>query len=200
MVYGYLRVSTDKQDCENQKVGILSLAYSLNLKIDQFIYDEGISGVKDYHQRNLGKLLKKVNKDDIIICSEISRLGRKLFMIMEILNKIMLKGCKLYTVKDRFILGDNIQSKVLAFTFSLVAEIERELMSMRVKETLERLKSEGKKLGRPLGSKTKNHKLNPYRDKIVKWLKNGCSKLRIAKRCHVDVKTLRKYIINNNLY
>lgn len=199
MVYAYLRVSTDKQDCENQKVGILNLAKKMKLEIDKFIVDNGISGAKNYKDRNLGKLLKKLKENDIVICSEISRIGRKLFMVMEILNMLMSKNCKLYTVKDNFILGDNIQSKVLAFTFSLVAEIERELISARTKEALYKLRLQGKHLGRPFGSKTKNHKLDKFKDYIIKQRKNKCSKLKLAKKCHVAVKTLRKYIISNNL-
>ena len=112
MVYGYIRVSSDKQTIENQRFEITNFCVKKGLLIDDWI-EETISGTKNYNKRQLGKLLKKVKKDDIIICSELSRLGRNLFMIMEILNICMTKECRVWTIKDNYRLGDNIQSKVL---------------------------------------------------------------------------------------
>ena len=153
MIYGYIRVSTDKQDCENQKLGIENKAKSLNLRIDKYIEDTGVSGIKEPDKRALGGCLKKLKAGDVIICSELSRLGRKLFMIMHILEHCMSVGAKVYTVKDGYELGDNIQSKVMAFAFGLSAEIERELISQRTKEALALRKANGQKLGRNPGSK-----------------------------------------------
>lgn len=85
MVYGYIRVSSDKQTVENQRFEINNFCEKQNLEINDWI-EETISGTKNYSKRQLGLLLRKVSKDDIIICSELSRLGRNLFMIMEILN------------------------------------------------------------------------------------------------------------------
>ena len=116
----------DKQT--SRSVGRLSRAcQQQGLKINDWI-EETISGTKNYSKRQLGNLLKKVSKDDIIICSELSRLGRNLFMIMEILNICMNKECRVWTIKDNYRLGDDIQSKVLAFAFGLSAEIERNLL------------------------------------------------------------------------
>ena len=129
MVYGYIRVSSDKQTVENQRFEIEQFAKYENIKIDGWI-EETISGTKNYDKRKLGKLLRKVQADDLIICSELSRLGRSLFMIMDILNICMNKNCKVWTVKDGYRLGDDIQSKVLAFAFGLSAEIERNLISI----------------------------------------------------------------------
>ena len=143
MIYGYIRVSTDKQTLENQKFEIENFCVQQNLKIDGWI-EETISGTKAFDKRALGKLLKKIKKEDLIICAELSRLGRNLFMIMEILNICMTKECRVWTIKDNYKLGDDIQSKVLAFAFGLSAEIERNLISQRTKEALARLKSEGK--------------------------------------------------------
>lgn len=125
MIYGYLRVSTDEQDVNSQKQGVEQFAKERGWDIDEYITDEGVSGGKDPDKRNLGPLLKKLQKDDIVIASEISRLGRDLYMVMDILHFAMERGCVIYTVKDRFTLGDDIQSKVLAFAFGLSAEIER---------------------------------------------------------------------------
>ena len=133
MIYGYIRVSSDKQTIENQRFEITNFCEKKGLLIDDWI-EETISGTKSYNKRQLGKLLKKVGKNDIIICSELSRLGRNLFMIMEILNICMTKECRVWTIKDNYRLGDDIQSKVLAFAFGLSAEIERNLISQRTKE------------------------------------------------------------------
>ena len=148
MVYGYIRVSSDKQTVENQRFEINKFAHANNLNIDGWI-EETISGAKNYDKRELGKLLKKVKKGDLIICAELSRLGRNLFMIMEILNLCMSRECKVWTIKDNYRLGEDIQSKVLAFAFGLSAEIERNLISQRTKEALARKRAEGVVLGRP---------------------------------------------------
>lgn len=123
MIYGYIRVSSDKQTVENQRFEINGFCEKEKLIINDWI-EETISGTKSYNKRQLGHLLAKVCKDDIIICSELSRLGRNLFMIMEILNICMTKECRVWTIKDNYRLGEDIQSKVLAFAFGLSAEIE----------------------------------------------------------------------------
>lgn len=153
MIYGYIRVSSDKQTVENLRFEIDKFCERNKLAIDGWI-EETISGTKAYNKRELGKLLKRVQKEDLIICAELSRLGRNLFMIMEILNICMSKECRGWTIKDNYRLGDDIQSKVLAFAFGLSAEIERNLISQRTKEALARKKAEGVVLGRPQGRKS----------------------------------------------
>ena len=150
MTYGYIRVSTDKQTVENQRFEITRFCLSERIHIDGWI-EETISGTKSYNRRALGRLLRQVQKGDLIICAELSRLGRNLFMIMEILNICMSKECRVWTVKDNYRLGEDIQSKVLAFAFGLSAEIERNLISQRTKEALARKRAEGVRLGRPKG-------------------------------------------------
>ena len=150
MIYGYIRVSTDRQTVENQRFEIKRFCSDNGLQVDKWI-SETTSGAKEVNKRRLGKLLKGVKKDDIIICSEISRLGRSLFTIMSILNHCMEIGTKVWTVKDSYRLGDDITSKVLAFAFGISAEIERKLISQRTKEALARKKAEGVRLGRPSG-------------------------------------------------
>ena len=193
MIYGYIRVSTDKQTLENQKFEILKFCEKQNFRIDDWI-EETISGTKAYNKRQLGKLLKKVKAGDYIICSELSRLGRNLFMIMEILNICMSKECKVWTIKDNYRLGDDIQSKVLAFAFGLAAEIERNLISQRTKEALARKKSEGIILGRPIGSKNRNLKL-AKKDKLIReLLSQNKSKNAIAQIIGVHRITVINYI------
>ncbi len=195
MTYGYIRVSSDKQTVENQRYEINNFCQHNNLVIDGWI-EETISGTKSYNKRELGKLLKQIVKGDLIICAELSRLGRNLFMIMEILNICMTKECRVWTVKDNYRLGDDIQSKVLAFAFGLSAEIERNLISQRTKEALARLKSEGVTLGRPKGKKSapEKYKLHGKKVLIAELLKANVSKRKIAQLCKVDRNTLDRFI------
>ena len=195
MVYGYISVSSDKQTVENQRFEINNFCEKQNLEINDWI-EETISGTKNYSKRQLGLLLRKVSKDDIIICSELSRLGRNLFMIMEILNICMTKECRVWTIKDNYRLGEDIQSKVLAFAFGLSAEIERNLISQRTKEALARKKAEGVVLGRPKGRRSSpdKYKLSGKVVLINELLKNGTSLRKIAKICKVDRNTLSRFL------
>lgn len=195
MIYGYIRVSSDKQTVENQRFEINKFCKQKNMKVDDWI-EETISGTKSYDKRELGTLLAKVGKDDIIICSELSRLGRNLFMIMEILNICMNKECRVWTIKDNYRLGDDIQSKVLAFAFGLSAEIERNLISQRTKEALARKKAEGVVLGRPKGKRTapEKHKLFNKKALIKGLIDEDVSYRQIAKICKVDRNTLARFI------
>ena len=195
MIYGYIRVSSDKQTVENQRFEINNFCERENLKIDGWI-EETISGTKSYSKRELGKLLKQIQKDDLIICAELSRLGRNLFMIMEILNLCMSKECRVWTIKDNYRLGEDIQSKVLAFAFGLSAEIERNLISQRTKEALSRKKAEGVILGRPKGKKSspEKYKLYKKRNLIQELLNANISKRKIAVICKVDRNTLSRFI------
>lgn len=195
MTYGYIRVSSDKQTVENQRFEIQRFCEQNHLTIDGWI-EETISGTKSYTKRQLGRLLRKTQKGDIIICSELSRLGRNLYMIMEILSICMSKECFVWTIKDGYRLGDDIQSKVLAFAFGLSAEIERNLISQRTKEALARLRAEGKPIGRPKGSCTapeyfRLHKHDAY---IRRALSNGMRQSQIVKNLHTNRSTLRRYI------
>ena len=193
MVYGYIRVSTDKQTVENQRFEIENFCKNEKMEINGWI-DETISGTFVYDKRKLGTLLKKVKKGDIIICSEISRLGRNLFMIMEILNKCMKKGCQVWTIKDNYRLGNDIQSKVLAFAFGLSAEIERNLISQRTKEALKRKRAEGVILGRPVGRLSCVLKLSGKEEKIKEKLLMGLPFTKIAEDLKVDRNTLSLFI------
>ena len=198
MIYGYIRVSSDKQTVENQRFEINNFCEKNEIQIDGWI-EETISGTKAYNKRQLGTLLKRVKKDDLIICAELSRLGRNLFMIMEILNICMTKECKVWTIKDNYRLGEDIQSKVLAFAFGLSAEIERNLISQRTKEALARKRAEGVTLGRPKGRKTspEKHKLYGKRKLISELLAVGMSQRAIAKICKVDRNTLARFLKSN---
>ena len=194
MIYGYIRVSSDKQMVENQRFEINKFCTSHKLLINDWI-EETNSGTKNYNSRQLGKLLRKIKKNDIIICSELSRLGRNLFMIMEILNICMTKECRVWTIKDNYRLGDDIQSKVLESALGLSAEIERNLISQRTKEALARKKAEGVRLGRPQGKSLSRHsyKLHKKEQQIVQLRAKGMSFKNIGDVLHVHRDTIRNY-------
>lgn len=198
MVYGYIRVSTDHQTTENQRFEIQKFCLRNDLRIDCWI-EETISSTKDLNKRKLGRLLKRIQKDDLIIASELSRLGRNLLQIMSILHHCMDIGAKIWTIKDNYRLGADITSKVLAFAFGLSAEIERNLISQRTKEALARVKSEGKKrIGRPHGSRNMQ-KLRGREQYILQKLSDGRTKYEIARRLRVHRDTLRKFITDNSI-
>lgn len=191
MIYGYTRVSTELQNIENQKHEIQTFAKSQKIKIDKWV-DEIISSRKSLKERQLGKLLKHLKKGDILIASELSRLGRNLLEVMGILQSCLEKDCQIWTLKENYKLGADIQSKVLAFAFSLAAEIERQLISQRTKESLKRIKDEGKHLGRPFGFNY--NKLDAKQDKIKELLNKQVSKAEIARLLNCSWLTLHRYI------
>lgn len=202
MIYGYLRVSSDEQDVNSQKQGVDGFASEKGWSIDKYITDEGVSGGKDPDKRNLGPLLKILQKGDSIICSEISRLGRDLYMVMDILHFCMEQGCVIYTVKDKFVLGDDIQSKVLAFAFGLSAEIERQMIRQRTKEGLKLRMKLGVLLGRPIGKQTCEEKSKLYhvKDKVIEQWKWGVPFRRIAENFSVDRNTVYRALIDWECY
>jgi len=193
MTYGYIRVSTDRQNVDNQRFEIERFCEKNNLRIERWI-EETTSGIKSPEKRLLGPLLAEVKKDDLIICSELSRLGRSLFMIMSILNHLMTNGVRIWTIKDNYRLGDNIQSKVLAFAFGLSAEIERELISQRTKEALARKRAEGQVLGRPHGRKSSRVKLSGREEEIQKLLDDRFSKSAIGRMLGVNRMTVDAFL------
>ena len=193
MVYGYIRVSTDKQTVENQRFEINRFCESHTMVVDRWI-EETISGNKDVDKRKLGIILDSMQKDDILICAELSRLGRNLLMIMAILNQCMKQEVQVWTIKDNYRLGSDINSKVLAFAFGLSAEIERNLISQRTKEALARKKAEGVILGRPKGSKSKIRKLTGREAEIQELLNKRISKSAIARILGVHRLTVAGYL------
>lgn len=198
MIYGYIRVSSDKQTVENQRFEIDSFCKKQNIKVDKWI-EETISGTQKLERRKLGKLLHKMKKDDVLICSELSRLGRNLLMIMGLLNECMNRNIKVWTIKDNYRLGSDINSKVLAFAFGLSAEIERNLISQRTKEALARKRAEGVILGRPKGSKSSKTKLTGQEKKIQELLDKKVSYSAIGRILGVHRLTVSTFVKNNKL-
>lgn len=193
MIYGYIRVSTDKQTVENQRYEINQFCEKQELIVEKWI-EETISGAKNVDDRKLGKLLKRMKKGDILICSELSRLGRNLLMIMGILNECMNRDIQVWTIKDNYRLGSDINSKVLAFAFGLSAEIERNLISQRTKEALARKRAEGVVLGRPKGRKSSKTKLTGQEKKIQELLDKKVSYSAIGRILGVHRLTVSSFV------
>jgi len=192
MVYGYIRVSTDKQSVENQRYEINRFCEQNVTAVGRWV-EETISGARSVGDRKLGRMLKAMKKGDTIICSELSRLGRNLLMIMGILNECMSRDIQVWTIKDNYRLGNDINCKVLAFAFGLSAEIERNLISQRTREALARKRAEGVALGRPKGRKSRVRKLSGKETQLKTMLTKKVSKAAIARTLGVHRLTVLAY-------
>lgn len=193
MIYAYCRVSTAHQHEENQHFVIEQFALKNDIKIDNWI-EEKISSSKKLSERKLSKILDELKSGDVLITTEISRLGRSLMEVMSILQLCLEKECQVWTLKEKFRLGSDIQSKVLAFAFGLSAELSKTLLQERVRESLARRRASGKKLGRPCGAHSKMLKLQKRKKQINALLENGVSKNKICKIMNVDKRTLYSFI------
>lgn len=193
MIYGYIRVSTEHQTVENQRFEIKQFCSNQKLKINIWI-EETISSHASLEDRKLGHLLEKMQAGDILIATELSRLGRNLLQVMSILQNCLEKDCQIWTIKEHYKLGADIQSKVLAFAFALSSEIERQLISQRTKESLQRLKAEGRHLGRPFGSQRSFAKLMEYKHKILELHEQKIPKAQIARLFHVSRNTISRFL------
>ena len=199
MVYCYLRVSSDVQDVEVQKIGIVDFLKQRELEAGEWVADEGVSGAVDWRKRGVGKIIAKAKRGDVIVFSEISRIARRLVLVLEVIKACTEKGIKIYTVKDRYVLEDTIQSKVLVTVMGLAAEIERDLLRQRTREGLKRAVANGKTLGRPKGRKSRPecYPLYGQDDKIVQLRARGVSFNGIARLLKVHRNTLARYIRDN---
>ena len=192
MIVGYIRVSTEKQHPENQRDEICRYAGRNEWVVEKWVV-EVVSGKKHVKGRKLGSLLKKMRKGDTLIVTEISRLSRSLTDIMTLMGQCMKKGINIYTIKEKYCFDDSINSKVLCFAFGLVAEIERNLISMRTKEALALRKAEGKQLGRKVGFSPKMDILKNNEDKIRKMLLDGVPNKDIYRTYKVSKSTFNKF-------
>ena len=192
-VIGYIRVSSNKQTVQHQHYEIEQFALQNNIVVDRWVMEK-ISSRKALNKRQLGQLLDDLQPNDILIAAEISRLGRSLLEVMHILEYCLNKNCQVWTIKENYRLGNDIQSKVMAFAFGLSAEIERNLISQRTKASLESVKASGKRLGRPFAAQSRKLKLSRNTKKIRNWLDTGLTKYRIAKMMDVSPATVTHFI------
>lgn len=192
-VVAYLRVSTEKQFLENQKEEIVRFAEKNGLEINKW-YMETVSGKVSSKDRKLAGLLDKMQAGDCLIVTEISRLSRTLFEIMTILNSCIKRGVVLYSTKEGYVFQDDINSKVLGFAFGLMAEIERNLISLRTKEALARRRNEGKHLGRKKGNMPKMNILQEHKRQLVKDHERGKSCAALARQMGVSRTTMFRFL------
>ncbi len=189
--YAYVRVSTQAQPYESQEYEIRKWCEGRSLTVDRWV-TESVSGTKSWEKRMLGRIIRKMQPGDLLVCSEISRLGRNMLMIMSILNVCSQKHLHIHTIKDNFDLSDNINSKIIAFAFALAAEIERNLISQRTREALAAKKTSGMKLGRPQGHSDKVRRICAESGDIERRLASGASIASVAKRYKVHRNTLAR--------
>lgn len=192
MVIAYLRVSTGKQTLANQQNEIAKFTDSRNMRVDRWV-TEIVSGKKSGRERKLGSLVRHMKKGDTLIVTELSRLSRTLTDIMAIVGELLKKEVRLYSTKDRYSFDDTINSKVLCFAFGLVAEIERNLISMRTREALALRREQGVVLGRRKGSYTKLQQLIDDRVKIVQMMNCGKSIAAICREYDVARNTFDRF-------
>ena len=177
-VIGYIRVSSDKQDLQKQEHLLFKYAQQHDLKVSDFINIE-ISSRKGTRERRIDELLDKLNEGDILLAAELSRLGRNMFEVINIINQLGEKGVEVIFVRQPELSTAGPHRKLLLAIYSYFAEAEREFISMRTKQGLVAAKSSGKKLGRPKGSRDKERVLDPYREQIKEYLQLGLSLSRI---------------------
>ena len=198
MIIAYIRCSTQKQQTSHQRHEIQEYADKNGLVIDRWV-EETISSRKSLKKRKLGALLEELQENDVLIATEISRLGRSLLEVMGILETCLSKNCQVITIKENYHLGNDLQSQVLAFAFGLASQIERDLISQRTKCSLASKKEQGIKLGRPVGATSKRLKLNKNLKQIKDLLAKGVSKNQISKMMDVQYMTLSRFIKRMNL-
>ena len=193
MNYAYLRVSTDGQDVENQKLGIIEYAAARNIRIDKFIEDV-VSGTKDWQKRALGTIIESAKAGDILLFAEVSRVARSTLQCLQVLQIAADKQLVVHVAKQQMIFDNSLNSKIIATTLSLASEIERTFISMRTKEALKKAKENGKILGRPKGKKSTNAKLAANHDQVASLLKDKVSVSAIGRMMKVNRKTVSSYI------
>lgn len=192
MIVAYLRVSTGKQTLANQQNEIEKFAACRQLRVDRWV-TEVVSGKKRERERKLGILLRRLRPGDTLIVTELSRLSRTLTDIMAIVGDLLRRDVRLYSTKDRYFFDDTINSKVLCFAFGLVAEIERNLISMRTREALALRREQGVVLGRRRGSYTKLQRLIDRRREIVRAMNCGQSIVEICRQHEVSRYTFSRF-------
>ncbi|NET38365.1 MAG: recombinase family protein [Cyanothece sp. SIO1E1] len=181
VAYAYLRVSSDHQDVDNQRHGILEYANTHTLGSLQFVEDI-VSGRVKWQSRAVGQLLTETAQaGDVVIFAEISRMARSTLQVLEMLECCMKREISVHIAKQQMVLDSSMPSRITATVLGLAAEIEREFISSRTAEALARCKAEGKTLGRPKGKKAARLKLDEKEAEIREYLAKGISKRSIAK-------------------
>ena len=196
-IYAYLRVSTDAQDVDNQKHGILEYANKHGLTNMTFVEDT-VSGQKKWQLRKLGEMVRNAEKGDVLMFAEISRMARSTLQVLEMLEHATTTNFHVHVAKQRMRFDDSMNSKITATVLGLAAEIEREFISMRTKEALAKRKADGMTLGRPKG-RAETVKLDAHREEIKRYLAKDISKRAIAKLVDCSKSTLYNWLEREGL-
>ena len=194
--YAYLRVSTDEQDTDKNKADILKFANDRDFGRVHFV-EEKVSGKKSWKERKIKNIIDELGDGDRLIVPELSRLGRSMLEIMEIMAVAKEKGISVYDIKNGWDLNGTIQSKVMAMVFSIAAEIERDLISKRTTEGLRAARAKGKLLGRPKGAG--KSKLDVHREEIIALLKTGSTQVYISKKYKTTQPNLHNWLRKHDL-
>jgi DNA invertase Pin-like site-specific DNA recombinase len=197
---GYIRVSSDKQTVDNQRLAILDYCNNQDIKVDDWI-EVSMSTKKTPAQRRIDELLERLEEGDQLIIAELSRLARSVGQIATLVDRMLKNKIRLISIKESIELNrkHDIQSKTIITMFSLFSEIERDLISERTKDGLKRARAEGKLLGRPKGSLGKS-KLDGKEREIKDLLSKGLNKTNIARYFGVGWTTLENFIKTRRLY
>ena len=200
VAYAYLRVSTDHQDLDNQRHGILEYANTHAISHLQFVEDQ-TSGRLKWRSRMVGELiLETAQAGDLVIFAEISRMARSTLQVLEILECCVQREIRVHIAKQQMVLDDSMQSRITSTVLGLAAEIEREFISLRTTEALAKRKAEGKALGRPRGSLSAKLKLDDKEQEIRMYLAKGISKRSIAKLLDCSPSTLYDWLARKELH
>jgi DNA invertase Pin-like site-specific DNA recombinase len=179
-VIGYVRVSTDKQDVEKQKHILLQYAQANQLLINEFIHAE-VSSTKSTKERRIDELSNKLTAGDLLLVTELSRLGRNMLQTLNIINELSERGVKITFVRQPELSTTGSHGKLLLAIYSYFAETERAYISLRTKQGLAAAKAKGKQLGRPKGSRNQDRVLDPYRATILEYLEMGVNLAAVMK-------------------
>ena len=193
MVIAYIRVSTQEQSYQGQRHEIELWSRQNRISVDKWV-EEKVSGLRNIQERTLGKVIGKMKEGDLLVCTELSRLGRNMMMVMSILNLCSEKNIRIKSIKDKFELSDSLHSKIIAFAFSLAAEIERNLIAERTREALAAKKAEGIKLGRPCGKSRERQRYDRMRGDVFRMLDQKKTRKEIADRIGIHPNTLSRYL------
>jgi DNA invertase Pin-like site-specific DNA recombinase len=196
--FAYLRVSTDQQDIQAQKFGILDYCNKNNLSPIKFVEDTA-SGKIAWQDRIIGRIMEKATNGDLIVVSEISRLGRSALQVLEILELAAKKEVSVHIAKNHIVVNGSIESTITATILGLAAQIEREFISTRTKEALAKRKADGFTLGRPKGQ-SQLLKLDSFAEEIKGYLKKGINKRAISKLIECSPSTLYLWLKRRKLY
>ena len=164
---GYIRVSTEEQDLFKQEHLLLKYAQEHSLQIDDFIKVE-ISSRRSSGERRIDELVDRLERGDILLVAELSRLGRDMVEVINLIN-----GVQMIFVRQPELSTSGAHGKLLLAIYSYFAEAEREFISVRTKQGLAAARTQGKLLGRPKGTRNKNHPLDDHKDTIKRYLKLG---------------------------